>query len=390
MSKHFLRFILGCLVLVLVTSGVVGQEYSLDDDPAFPLTSPPSPPYRSAEDPFNCGLPGLPSVPAGLVGPSPSLSVGPFYDSDILVPGPTVFPKMSFPLGGVFYVASISADHSSMYQDPDIKLRFSIDRATGGLPGSAAWIETMMNQQPGDIFDSTKYFTNPSVFVGTLPPGPPVFTGLLPTAGSGGSNVLYLDESALKLTAGNGPGTLVGSGASGVMCPPITPKSHDNVDAYNDFPGPLYKNYIYFSLYPADAVPMGFSAADIFAAKPGTPGFYPPPFATANMIGLDISFGPNTDCIDALVVFDNGKKLVCEPGIDYALFSLSPCSLTLATVNWILIPAGFQFADPGAIFFTDFTGVFALYAYSTDIGVTLAPSMTLPGVINVDALEVHQ
>ena len=183
---------------------------------------------------------------------------------------------------------------------------------------------------------------------------------------------------------------LVPPGAAGVMCPPITPGSHDNVDAYNDYPGPMANGATYFTLYPADAVPMGFSSADIFAAPAGAPGFFPPPFATANMIGLDISFGPNTDCIDGLVIFDNGTPLVCEPGIDYALFTLSPCSLTLATVNQILIPAGFQFADPGAIFFTDFTGVFALYAYSTDIGVTLSPLLTLPGAINVDALEAFQ
>lgn len=355
---------------------VIGQEFSLDDDPTAPATCPiPVPGFFSAEDEF--GFLGI------ALGPSPSLLHwnGPFLDSDHLVPG----PWMSFPIPPLCYVDAACANHINMV-NPHIGLRFSIDRITGGIPGSASFIEAGFNQQSGDIYDTTVVFLHPVNFAGALPPAPPPpnppYVGILPTAGvPGASNILFLDESFFGLTAGWGIGVLV---PPGVMCPPAAPFTHDNIDSYNDFPGPMINFDSYYALHPAEGVITGFSGADVFWFPAGGPGFLPPPYAPAGRLGLDRFNGfpnPNTDSIDALVVWDYGIPGVLEPVIDFALFSLAPGSATLTALQAAGVPA-----DAGSIFFTDFTGVFAIYAFSSDLGLTNNPGPN--NRANADALEV--
>ena len=352
--------------------GVTGlaQDFSLDDDPNNSLTCAVVPNYFSAEDEFGVWLS---STSAGLLGPSPSLlhPAGPFRDADHLLPGPVG----SFPLGSLCFVDSISATHYSMKKElwPTIKFRFSIDRATGGLAGSSSLSESNVNQQPGDLYDSTSVFQHPGYFAGTPYPT------ILPTAGAGGSNTLFADESAFGLTAGNGVGVTVGPG---VNCPPIIPGSHDNIDSYNEYPGPTVQYDFFYTIHPAQCAMWGFCPCDIFVCVAGNPGFFPPPFAGANQMGLSCS----KDSIDALIVWDYGAPRVLNPGDDYALFSLAPGSATLNTLRGM----GYQ-VDPGTIFFTDFTNRFAIYAYSSDLG--LAPVQAMGNsnwkVINLDALDCH-
>ncbi len=393
MQRFWLKSVIGCLVLFLAAFGAFGQlvpEFSLDDNPSPPGPwgpgAPPMPPLQSAEDEFGLGLPG---AAAGFVGPSPSLlpPPGPFWDSDVLFPGPVLSmwfaPPPPEPVNPS-YVDAYSTNHDpriSPARFPMIWLRFSVDRATGGLqPADASWLQAAINEQPGDIFQGTAMFTHPGFFIPLANPGW-IFGGPLPTAGTGiGTiNVLIYDHF---FNFGLQPPP---------PCPPITPGTHDNVDGFNEIPGPMINFGTYYALHPASAFlmpppppPNVISAADIYYSPPGAlPSLVWPPFAFAWQVGLD-TFGFNTDSIDALVVWDRGMRGICEPGLDYALFSLAPGSATLAVIG---LPE-----DAGAVFLTDFQGFFYTYVWSFDIGVGPFPIPPLPGIpqpdVNVDALEV--
>jgi hypothetical protein len=372
--------------LLLVTAGALlltpivnaQRSFSLDDNPSAPIG-----PYFGiipgfgAEDPY--GLPAPPWWPPGLA-PSPSLGGIPglaLFDGDVLSPGPVL--QIAGP-DGAFLDAL-----SNMSVDPGfcIRLKFSVDRFSFGAPGTAVATEAGFNQQPGDIYRTREAYLSPGVFAGTLGPGP--FAGFLPAPrGLSMNNRLVLDESALGLVVG-GPGLIL---PPGVLAPPIMPASHDNVDAYDDNllgAGGTFIGWTYFAVAPDAAAIAGVSAADLFDVAPGAPGTVPVPYAMAVTMGLDTFGGPNSDSIDALIMFDNGAPggpanggPGGEPVIDYALFSLAPGSASLPTL-------GLSAAD---VFFTDFTGAFAVYAPSLSMGLTGAPG-GFPGAgDNVDAMEI--
>ncbi|MEM1072373.1 MAG: GC-type dockerin domain-anchored protein [Planctomycetota bacterium] len=377
------------------------QTFSLDDNPDMPLTSAGFAGLYSAEDPFGLFL--LP-VPLGLIGPSPTLvtvSGNVFVDGDLLTINPTGAPEpvldVVTPAGE--YLDAVSADHEifNVEDSEEMHIRFSVDRATTGLPGTDLEKQNSLNQQPGDIYISERRFVNPGIFVGTL--GGPGFAGVLPTAAAGapGSHVLELDESDLWLTAGLGPGSFVSDGA---LAPPIAPGEHDNVDAYNVLPAPtldangdlLTDIDYFFSIPPAEAFLAGVSAADIFAVSEGTPSGSPFAWAPAPFMGLNtMGFPPNPqieqlDDIDGLVVWDIGRQNPdeqnrAEPGRDYALFSLSEASASLAAIR-----AMGRAVDGSTIFFTDFSGAFAVYLYGENIGVASLPFEQQHS--NIDALEI--
>lgn len=351
------------LLLVLLVTGVFGIEFGLDDDPSVPGNRPiVMPPFKSAEDEF--GL-NLPATIAGLIGPSPSLQAFGLKASDILLPG----PGRKFPIDPLFWVDSFSANHRDMTPEayPRLKLSYSIDRATSGIVGSASKDQADKNQQPGDIYDSTVDFGHPAF--PEVPMGAPFV------------NVLYMDESYIGLTAGNGPGVCVGPD---VICPPITPGSHDNLDSLH-FEEPLPSrpmNFVYFTMAPADAVIWGCSPSDIFVLPAGD-YFFPPnrtPWAVAESMGLI----HGEDSIDALVVWDNypsayldeeGLTSQVDPGEDWALFSLSPGSVTLQQGGH----------TPATIFVTHFNGNFFIYTHPDNLGLL---SDLGYNSMNVDALEV--
>lgn len=392
----------------MLAGSACGQTFSLDDNPDAPLTSPPFAGLFSAEDPF--GL-LLPPVFMGRIGPSPSLVGFPgapgFLDGDLLtvVAAVPLRPVIDVPAPSGAYLNAASADHERYDADrfERVRIRYSVDRATSGLPGSDLEKEFSNNQQAGDIYISERFFPNPGVFVGTLGGGP--FAGLLPTAvpGAGSPSILEIDESELRLTAGLGPGGFL---------PPFEPApgfrrgSHDNVDAFNILPDRRLDRDgdrspdldLYTSIPPASAFVNGYSAADIFVTVAGTPGASPVPWATAPSMGLDmLGFPPNPqleglrDDIDALVVWDNGKtdpdgnETRAEPELDYALFSLSPGSASLSAIRSAGIPV-----DASTIFFTDFSGSFAVYLFGEQVGVLSLSSDGGADDIeaNIDALEI--
>ncbi|MCP4150103.1 MAG: hypothetical protein GY757_20315 [bacterium] len=380
-ERFFLMPVFVFLFLGMATFGLFGQaatpEVSLDDNPNAPFNGPWMPPFLSAEDEF--GL-GLPSGVAGFIGGSPTLLAG-FYDSDVLIPGPgpiLVFnPTPS--MGAPYYVDAYSCDHSSM--GPwygHLFVRFSVDRATGGLtPMDASYWQAANNEQAGDIFMSSQPYIHPGNFVPLAAPmAPPYYGGPIPggPAGMGGNNILLHDHF---FTFGFRPAP---------PCPPITPGSHDNVDAYNEWPVSLTGTDIYFALHPASALLQGFSAADILASPGGALNWPANFFAPAAALGLD-TYGHNTDSVDGLCLWDYGTPGQLDPGLDYACFTLAPGSTTL----FALQAAGFQ-VTAGDILFTDFQGFFYIYLYETDLGVGNAPIPPLPYIkaidTNVDALDL--
>jgi hypothetical protein len=95
-------------------------------------------------------------------------------------------------------------------------------------------------------------------------------------------------------------------------------------------------------------------------------------------MGLD-PFNEPMDNVDGLVVwedFQNGGPEHADPGIDYALFSLSYNSMSLNM-------HGLTESD---VFFTNFTGSFWLYAQAADMGLAGQPGEEVGD--NVDALEI--
>jgi hypothetical protein len=228
----------------------------------------------------------------------------------------------------------------------------------------------------------------PIAFIPLPPPPAPPFAGFLAAWIPGPvapSNTLLIDDSALGLLSG---GVVV---PPGVPAPPILPGSHDNVDAFNwqfiDTNGNgLNSDWVYFTIYPDEAAGVGVSPADIFDVAPGAVGTVAVPYAPAFTMGLDVIGGPGSDSIDALVVYDNNilggpnwGGPGGEPGIDYALFSLAPGSVSLAAI-------GLSADD---VFLTDFTGVFAVYAMAGQLGLTGVPGGPVGAPDNIDSLEIE-
>lgn len=331
-----------------------------------------------AEDEFDL-------VPAGPLAPSPSLG-SPFLDGAMYTG--SVAGAAHTPNGNTIDAFSTNHFLRRLPASANMKLDFSIDRISTGAAGSASAAQAALSQQAGDIYRSSAAFINPAVFVGTLGVGS--YAGPLASAGKGGSNKLLIDESAFGLLSG---GAVVPAGAD---AGPVGQGTHDNVDAYDrrsattpaGSPGAVYSQHSYFAIAPSEAITVGASAADIFDTAALTPGTSPIPYASALSMGLDLN-GRNTDSIDALVMFDAG--LVggatsggpgAEAGRDYALFSLAPGSETLGALASLGISAG-------DVFFTDFSGSFAVYAFAADLGLPSGmASFPFQNQSNIDALEI--
>ena len=391
--RSTITFLACFVVLCVAVSAACGQSFSLDDNPMAPLTSPPGViPGLGAEDEF--GLTGGPGL-----APSPSLPLVPgALDGSIISPAvPAPFPPPQFlPNGG--YIDAFSTNHAEL-QGP-IRIDFSVDRTSIGIGALGA--EAALFQQMGDIYRSSAVFPSPAGFVGTLGPGP--LAGILPSAGVGGTNSLIINQG-LPAPGIGGFGLLAGGALlpPGVPAGPIVLGSHDNVDAFDHvsqvpIAGPgtpgVYALWSYFAVAPDEAATVNLngggpggapiSAADLFDVAPMVPGTVALAYAPAGSMGLDVIGGLNSDSIDALVLWDlnllggpvnNGPG--AEPGIDFALFSLAPGSATLAQLG----------LDAADVFFTDFSGAFAVYAFATDLGVGPAPGGPPFGPSNIDALE---
>jgi len=88
------------------------------------------------------------------------------------------------------------------------------------------------------------------------------------------------------------------------------------------------------------------------------------------------------------VVWDFGEidaavGAVAEPGVDYAIFSLSERSASLDALRAMGFPV-----DGSTIFFTDFTGAFAIYLFGSQVGIADF-SLGDQQFANLDALEIR-
>lgn len=369
--KRTLVLMLATVLLAVAAPNVGAQSFSLDDNPSAPLFGAPGPGF-GAENPFGIPVPGY---PPGLA-PSPSLlMLGPLGDGAILSPGPV----LQHPGPNGWYVSSLSSNKGS-YGRGSLQLNFSVDRTSFGLPGTDLFAEAMLNQAMGDVYSSTRLFTSPATFAGALAPvgaALPSFAGFLPGSGGPGGNKLVVNQGLGGIAPSGGavPGLGLLTGLAvlppGVGAPPALPMTHDNVDALDfsvfDTNGDLLLDTnTYFSVYPAEGVAVGVSSADLFLAAAGTPGAIAVPWAPAALLGLDtlgphpIAQTPFSDCLDALVVFDNGVVGALEPGVDYALFSLAPGSASLAPMLGLI--------NDSDVFYSDFTGLFGVYATAASLG----------------------
>lgn len=423
----------------------LGPSFSLDDMPAVPpagpgpITSVPGLLPNSGgsfggygtEDPYGLGIYGLP-FPGGPFGPSPSLGFGavnpffggpvtPFEDADIIKPAPSIAPGVPLiPTGGTVidiaqsatstgvipgpptfsYIDAISDNHWKSPAKAPIHLAFSVDRVTGGVAGTDVAVEAGFSQAPGDIFRTASTVPSPSLFAGGLGPGPGYVGAIGPAGGMGGMNFLTFDESHLGLDAGGGPGAIPPAITSGAFGVPIATGSHDNVDAANfqDFdvmpvdavPDPFIlpstpPRDSYMSIAPDDpnsafALAVGFQPADILF----TPGGVTPSAATSVIfapsvtMGLD-TFGLGSDNINSLVVWEDPAGAIgfADPGLDVALFTLSSGSASRGAFG----------LTGSEVFITDFTGVFATFAFDFDLGLFGGAGAAAPGD-GIDALEV--
>lgn len=344
MPRPLRGFALAFTALALVGTPLLAQSFSLDDNPSAPLTGPFVPPHLSAEDPYGVG-----ACAPGLTGPSPSLAApgGPYFDSDGLLAGPALDFRW---VPNIDFVNAFSSNHA-LRDLPAFNLRFSVDRAGAGVGGSAVAAQAALGQHPADIFTGVALFPSPKGFLGSLLPGCPV---LLPSAGVGGTNRLFIDQAALGLGPATGP---IGAG------------THDNVDAYEEFISPLAGTTTYFSYPPAQAAWWGAGDPAALYWAPGgvAPPPVPAPWATAGQIGLV----PGADDIDALLVWDWSASGAAVGGMDYALFSLAPGSASLAACG----------LSDAHVFFTDFSGAFGIFALPGDLGLVGGP-----GCGGIDAL----
>lgn len=194
--------------------------------------------------------------------------------------------------------ANLDAFSRGFYDWRAFDLLFSVDRQSTGLPGSAVNARLATGTVAADVFAVT-----------------------LPT----GANRLCQSAASLSL----GPG--------------------DNIDALEMGPGLMEA---YFSVDRATAPP---TAQDILFGAP----FLPAHLYADGISQIGLRMG---DDLDAMILVDVGGDGWLQPGVDMALFSISPDSPSAFTAGlggWI---------SPADILYTDFTGGFSLWASAGDIG----------------------
>jgi hypothetical protein len=264
------------------------------------------------------------------VDPASPAITGAVTPDDVLTAGPAVFTPGTA-LGLVDNVQTGMFDNLnalSYGQDPiQNPLFFSVDRVSVGLPGSAVNVRAL----PG-VATAAK-----DVYV-ALPPVD--------------SNSLFLDGARLGLAPG-----FFGDDLDGLEL--------------DTAPAP----FTYFSidfLSDSNAFGGGDLANDILISRGnGLFGI----FAQHGVLGLQVG-----DDIDALVLDDRFEPGILNPGIDKALFSLTPFSSSTFTFSGAAYAPGvLGELSPADILFTDFTGDFSLWASAANIGLR-------PGD-NVDALD---
>ncbi|MBK9126971.1 MAG: hypothetical protein IPM13_04135 [Phycisphaerales bacterium] len=243
---------------------------------------------------------------------------------------------------------------------------FSVDTASIGAPGTPVRNQALRGQHAGDRW----VLNGRSSVAPAVGPFPAVRIGGIP----GPRHLLSANQTAYNEIPSIPPG------AFNFFAPPAGATNQDNMDALElnpiDLNGDfIHDTIIYFTLQLGSPTLglFGGSGANILVAPPGAPvaGVYAPFFT----MGLTPA-----DDIDALAVWNtNNNPLIANPGVDFALFSLTRGSPYLNGPDGIAGTADdFSAAD---IFVTNFTGVSRLFMAAGQLG--LLPTD------NVDGLDVE-
>jgi hypothetical protein len=185
---------------------------------------------------------------------------------------------------------------------PGGNLWFSVDEWAVGLIGNPFVPSTLTESAVGDA--AADVFVEFGLIPGPLPPGAmgPLNAGAIDGDGTDSANLVT--SPGLGLIEPTGP------------FPPPTPG--DDVDAL-DVHSPLSQTLVFFSLdsgFPdpltglpntGSAAAHGFVGGDVLVTPVPLPGVAPVLWASAMQLGLDLVAGPDTDDLDALVLWENGS-----------------------------------------------------------------------------------
>lgn len=336
-SRTFFVSVVGILSLVL--AGVADAQPSYSIDAQGPTVASGVIPIGSVGGPINEGDILMPTGVGVL--PPPAVSTSALSGLRLPVGAPGAPPVEVDAL-------SYGIDHPLTPNQPNKLIThawsFSVDEFAVGLPGVPAPSVSSEGALAAGEASADIYGT-------TTPPGP------LPLAFGGNTGLFDGNGGATPFLA---PGlNLV---EPNLPAPGGLPDPGDNLDAWDiDTPvgiGPLgYAGPVYFSLDSGFADPLeapgpnfGSAAAAVSPAVGGDilysfPGAGAPVFyAIAPMLGLDAS-GPDSDDLDALVLWDNGD-LLYQPttgpyswlggATDMVLYSVRRGSAVIGTVDSIL------------------------------------------------------
>lgn len=191
-------------------------------------------------------------------------------------------------------------------------LRFSVDEYSRGIPvtmpGPNVVTESPFGESAADVFTD----------IGTAP-------GPLPPGGYPMGHVGVVDGDGMMSPSGFVyPGVGIKEPTMPTFMP--GPSTGDNLDALDEeTPHGFYPAF--FSLEGALIDPLsgipgsgsaafhGFSSADVLATF--APGALPFPWAPAGALGLDL-MGPNSDDLDALIIWENGTGVYEGPIAPYS------------------------------------------------------------------------
>jgi len=376
-----------CAVVLLACAGMGGMIPAAVAQPTFSIDS--QGPTIGMPDSWS----GLAITEGDILSsalPGPPLgrpALGPLPVPGIVIPAG---PPMLLPsLGLATYPHPVEVDALSFGHDkPCGYWHFSVDEFANGLPGTPP--DVFSEGASGNMEASADMFVCLSVIVHpTVLPPPPGAGAVIP------ANLDVIDGNGLPPFGGKGVGLIEPNPPT----PGQVPDPGDNVDALDMDTKPQHLvGPIYFSLDSRFVDPIegrppnlgsaaanGFVGGDVLVTSlAGAPVVY----ASAGMLGLDF-LGPDTDDVDALVVWDDGDGEY-EPGEDFLAFSVRRGSLVVGAPDsiWgmpieeadILVPPG-----PGAI--SPFPGIL-VPGEALGLVTFRSGPVPPPGPDDLDALDV--
>jgi hypothetical protein len=357
-----------------------GEIFQSDGDPLG------APPDGSNVDRMSAAL-GIGPVPGG----PPYL--GPFSPNPG-APAPAPLPPGAL-VGTLGLVPDDNVDGFSFGRDSGDVLLFSVDPVSVGLVGTAVRFHAVIspfgipaalplptnpgggdpgNEAAGDIYKSLAF----APFGSYIPLH--LATGNIVGPASLAANELEIDEALLGLQAPSFNGSAIAPPEDDLDGLELSDVGDTifGVDLVTNStgvgpPDGIPERHVFFTIDTASPSYGPVDADDILVTPPG--GFTFSIYADGT---ADIGLLP-TDDIDALALSDVTVLGVRDPGLDEALFSLHPGSPSVL-VGPDLIPGTGDERSAADIYYTSFTGTYALYAAAGALG--LLPSD------NVNALDI--